>query len=255
MTRAVSADSLRNAERWGPRGSASCNHPNHFPHLKPRTCNLWVNCSMSHSGASLPQLQAQPGKSPTSAALLSKSQASNGSKGSAGQRSQESSVLPAIAGSARPPADIPTFFHGHTHAQAVATGQVAALEPSPTENANASVFKSSVLAALQQTKGGDNDSIRSDVGSSVSDIRLRLFVKGVLPCFSPVLMEAYGAGVRDLGTASVDPDVAIPPQPSIHQILTHRAGHRSTACGGNPPVASSRRRRGSYSALNNFSAI
>jgi hypothetical protein len=161
---------------------------------------------MSHSGTSLPQLQAQPGKSPTTSALLSKSQAVNGPKGS-GQRSQESSILPAIAGSARPPADIPTFFHGHTHAQAVATGQVAVSEPLPTENTNASVFKSSVLAALQQTKVGDTDAIRSDGGSGVSETRLRLFVKGVLPCFSPALMEAYGAGVRDLGTASADPDV------------------------------------------------
>ncbi len=166
---------------------------------------------MSHSSTTLPQVQAQPGKSPTSA-LSTKSHAANGLKGSAGQRLQESTILPAIAGSTRPSADIPTFFHGHTHAQAVATGtgQMGVSEPQalPTETSNTSVFKSSVLAALQQTKGGDTDSICS----GVSDTRLRLFVKGVLPCFSPALMEAYGAGVRDLGTAAVDPDVTPPPQ-------------------------------------------
>jgi hypothetical protein len=195
-----------NVERGGS-AFGSCNPRRH---LKLGSCKLLITRSMSHSGTSLPQLQAQPGKSPTST-LSSKSQAANGAKGSAGQRSQDSSILPAVAGSARPPADIPSFFHGHTHAQAVSTGQVGASEPSPTVSTNASVLKSSVLAALLQTKGGDPDAIRSDGGSGLSDTRLRLFVKGVLPCFNPAIMEAYGAGVRDLGTAAVDPDVAIPP--------------------------------------------
>jgi hypothetical protein len=31
----------------------------------------------------------------------------------------------------------------------------------------------------------------------------------VLPCFNPTIMEAYGAGVREMGIASVDPDVII----------------------------------------------
>jgi len=172
---------------------------------------------MSHSSTSLPQLQAQLGKSPSSS-LLSKPQAAIGPKGSAGQRLQDSSILPAIAGSARAqsPADVPSFFHGHTHAQAVATGQGATSEPLLAENARVSVLKGSVLAALQQSKEVEPDAI----GSGPSDTRLRLFVKGVLPCFNPAIMEAYGAGVRDLGTASVDPDVASLPNDTFMYLFS-----------------------------------
>jgi hypothetical protein len=160
---------------------------------------------MSNSSTSLPQIHAP---NPASV-LVSKSQVSSSPKGV--QRSHSSTVLPAVSGIARQSSpDVPAFFHGHTHAQAVATGQVGALDAASTEGANATAPKASVLAALNQAKEVEPQMIRSEGRGGFSDTRLRLFVKGVLPCFNPTIMEAYGAGVRDLGNSSVDPDVSIP---------------------------------------------
>jgi hypothetical protein len=168
---------------------------------------------MSNSSTTLPQIYPN-----TSSASSSKSQVANSPKSPA--KAQSSSFLPAVAGSTRQSSsDIPVFFHGHTHSQAVATGQIAAPDVTPSESANASTLKASVLAALHQAKEVEPQVIRFDSKSGFSDARLRLFVKGALPCFNPTIMEAYGAGVRDLGNSSVDPDVGIPQSTTLASVL------------------------------------
>jgi hypothetical protein len=162
---------------------------------------------MSSSSTSLPQIHVpNPSTAPSS-----KSQVVNSTKGPSAHRSLSSAFLPAVAGGARQSSpDIPGFFHGHTHSQAVATGQIGAPDVAPTQSANPTTLKASVLAALHQAKEGDPHATRFDGKNGFSDTRLRLFVKGALPCFNPTIMEAYGAGVRDLGISTVDPDVRTP---------------------------------------------
>lgn len=108
-----------------------------------------------------------------------------------------------MSGSARQSsADIPTFFHGHSHSQEVATGK---LDDSEKSSATLRLWQNTSLKAF----GAKPDATQPDGDSGHTDTRLRLFVKGVLPCFNPTIMEAYGAGVREMGIASADPDVIL----------------------------------------------
>jgi hypothetical protein len=156
---------------------------------------------MHSSSTSLPQLH---GQSPSSA-LPKTSKAPNKREGSASGGSIIPTTLPLISGSAQQSsADVPTFFHGHSHSQAVATGK---LDDSEKSSATLRLWQNTSLKAV----GAKPDAAQSDGDSGLghTNTRLRLFVKGVLPCFNPTIMEAYGAGVREMGIASVDPDVII----------------------------------------------